>query len=93
VCITLGEHGCLLCQPSGPVQLPAVPVPPPLDTVGAGDSFLAGLAAGLGARAAADESAQLAILAAGVTVRKLHVTGTATPAEIIDIFDTYLGQA
>ena len=92
VCITLGAHGCLLCQASGPVHLPAVLAPPPLDTVGAGNSFLAGLAAGLGARATAIEAAQLAILTAGVTVRKLHVTGTASPAEILEIFDTFLSH-
>lgn len=90
VCITLGERGCLLCQPGGSLQIPAIPVPPPLDTVGAGDTFLSGLAAGMAAGAPAEEAAQLAILAAAVTIRKLHVTGTASPAEIMATFDSYL---
>ena len=50
VYITLGEKGCLLCEMPGAVRIPAVNVPPPLDTVGAGDTFLASLGAGSGCR-------------------------------------------
>lgn len=87
--ITLGEAGCLVCAQPGestgvaPVQhVPARQVPPPIDTVGAGDTFSAALASALAAGATPVEAAQLACLASAVTIRKLGVTGTATPAEI-----------
>jgi rfaE bifunctional protein kinase chain/domain len=84
--ITLGEAGCWLFEGGvEPIHLLAVPTPPPCDPVGAGDTFLAALSAGLAAGAAPWEAAALANLAAGVTVRKLHITGTATPDEIMDL--------
>jgi rfaE bifunctional protein kinase chain/domain len=92
ICITMGERGCLLCQPEGIAHIPAVKVPPPLDTVGAGDTFLAGLAAAMAAGAVPVEAVQLAILASAVTVRKLHITGTAAPSEIVNTYTTYLGK-
>jgi sugar/nucleoside kinase (ribokinase family) len=58
-------------------------VRPPLDIVGAGDAFLAWLAAGLSAGAAPAEAGALANLAAAVTVEKLNQTGTASPDEIL----------
>ena len=54
-----------------------------VDTVGAGDTVAGALAAALGSHHAPEAAAQLANLAAAVTVRKLHVTGTATPEEIL----------
>jgi beta-phosphoglucomutase-like phosphatase (HAD superfamily) len=56
-----------------------------IDTVGAGDSALAGIAAALAAGRDALTAAALGNYAAGVTVQKLFVTGTATPREIMDI--------
>jgi hypothetical protein len=38
------------------------------------------------------EAVQLAILASAVTVRKLHITGTAAPSEIVNTYTTYLGK-
>jgi rfaE bifunctional protein kinase chain/domain len=90
--ITLGEAGCWLFEGDDePVVLPAVPTPPPCDPVGAGDTFLAALSAGLAAGAAPWEAAALANLAAGVTVRKLHITGTARPGEIADLHKSTSG--
>jgi bifunctional ADP-heptose synthase (sugar kinase/adenylyltransferase) len=54
----------------------------PIDTVGAGDTVIAAIAAVLGAGGDPDTAARLAALAAAVTVRKLLITGTATPDEI-----------
>ena len=87
VYITLGEQGCLLCTPPEAQKIPAVPVPAPLDTVGAGDTFLASLAAGLAGRASPLESGSLASLAASIVCRKLGVTGTASPEEILSLFE------
>jgi rfaE bifunctional protein kinase chain/domain len=89
VYITLGGKGCLLCDLQGAVRIPAVPVPPPWDTVGAGDAFLAGLGAGLAAGATPQEAGCLANLAAAVTIQKIGMTGTASPKEILSIYDNW----
>ena len=49
------------------------------------DSMLAGLATALAAGAHPVKAAELGNLVAGVTVRKLLQTGTASPEEILDI--------
>jgi len=87
VYITLGEKGCLVCETPTTVHLPAVQVPPPLDTVGAGDTFLACLGAGLAAGATSQEAGCLANLAAAITIQKIGMTGTASPDEILALFE------
>jgi rfaE bifunctional protein kinase chain/domain len=86
--ITLGPRGCLvLSEGGGAEHVPTVHVPPPIDTVGAGDTFISALACALAAGATPAEAAALANLAAAVTIRKLRVTGTASPAEILAVWD------
>jgi sugar/nucleoside kinase (ribokinase family) len=87
VFITLSERGVLACQVGQVDHLPAAPVSPPLDPVGAGDAFIAALACALARGASSGQAAQLATLAAAVTVEKLHTTGTASPAEVLARFD------
>ena len=57
----------------------------PIDPVGAGDTVVATVAAVLGGGGDSRSAAELANLAAAVTVTKLRTTGTATPAEIQDL--------
>ena len=90
VYITRGERGALLCAAQGYAHIPAMPVAPPIDTVGAGDTFLAALTTALAAGANPWEAGWLASLAAAVIVRKLRTTGTATPEEILAAYDTYV---
>ena len=85
--VTMGERGCLLIDKGESVRLPAVLHPPPVDTVGAGDTFLSALATCLAARAEAWEACLIANLAAGVTVKCLRVTGTASAEQIIQEYD------
>lgn len=85
--ITLGEEGVLVCAEGQPRYLPAAPVHPPLDVVGAGDAFIAALAASLAAGATPWETGAIANLAAAVVVEKLNQTGTASPDEILARFD------
>lgn len=82
VFLTVGEQGVWVCEPDHQDLIPAAPARPPFDIVGAGDAFLAALAAGLASGASALEAGALANLAAAVTVEKLNQTGTASPAEI-----------
>ncbi|MCG2768898.1 MAG: PfkB family carbohydrate kinase [Anaerolineae bacterium] len=87
VYITLGKSGVLLFEGESPRSIPAARVKPPLDTVGAGDAFLSTLTASLAAHATPWEAGVLANLAAGVVVCKLRQTGTASPEEILGLFD------
>jgi len=89
VFITRGAQGCLVCADGLTHPIPGVRVPPPLDTVGAGDTFMASLAAALAAGASPLESACLANLSAAVTVAKIGVTGTASPQEILAQHDRW----
>jgi rfaE bifunctional protein kinase chain/domain len=87
--VTVGERGVLVCTRSSRAHVPGVQVAPPVDTVGAGDSFLAALGSALGAGASDVEAAAVANLAASVTVRKLQQTGTASPGEIQAAYDSW----
>jgi phosphoglycolate phosphatase-like HAD superfamily hydrolase len=84
--VTRGERGLLGAAAGAVAEVPGIQVAPPIDPVGAGDTVLATLAAALAVDAAPDAplaAAQLANIAAAVTLRKIGMTGTATPAEIL----------
>ena len=85
VFVTRGDRGCLACAAGGVIELAAPSVPTDVDPVGAGDAFLAGLTAALAAGREPGVAAAFAGLAAGVTVTKLHRTGTASPGEIREL--------
>ena len=80
--VTWGDKGCLLAEGGAVCLLPGCPVPPPIDIVGAGDTFLSAFASALGGGCPARDAARLANLASSVTVAKVGTTGTASPAEI-----------
>ncbi len=67
-------------------HVPAIPVEGTIDPVGAGDSASAGLMSALAAGASLAEAVALANMVAAVTVRKLGVTGTASPEELLALF-------
>ena len=81
--ITLGAEGCLVLNGGESHHVPALHVPPPVDTVGSGDTFLAALTTALACGADPVEAAGFAQLAAAVTIRKLGMTGAASPAEML----------
>ena len=85
--ITLSEDGVLIFSEGAHRHLPIAYVRPPLDPVGAGDTFIAALAASLAAGATPWEAGAIATLGTGVTVEKLGQTGTASPEEILDRYD------
>lgn len=80
--LTRGERGCLVCDENGIRTVPGFHITAKVDTVGAGDSMLAGIAASLAAGCRPDEAAEFGNMVAGITIQKLFTTGTATPAEI-----------
>ncbi|WP_423127068.1 PfkB family carbohydrate kinase [Gaoshiqia sp. Z1-71] len=83
--ITRGERGSLTVSEKGISDIPGLMIISRVDTVGAGDSYLAGAAAALAAGYDLDLAARIGSYVAGVTVQKLFQTGTASPEEIIAI--------
>ena len=58
-----------------------------LDTVGAGDSFLSGFALSMAGGVSLNDSLYIANSVAGVTIQKLHQTGTCSPDELLRIIE------
>jgi len=85
VFVTRGRHGCFVIDKEGTHEIPGLHIINKTDSVGAGDSMVAGIAACLAAGASPTEAAAFGNFVAGVTVQKLQQTGTASPAEILAI--------
>jgi rfaE bifunctional protein kinase chain/domain len=83
--ITRGSRGSIVADETGITEIPGLMIISRVDTVGAGDSYLAGAAAALAAGYPLVTAAELGTLVAGVTVQKLFQTGTASPDEIFNI--------
>ena len=82
VIVTLGALGALWCE-SDCTFAPAVKAKPPVDIVGAGDTFLSAFCCAYAACKDGAKAVAFANLASAVTVKKIGTTGTASPAEII----------
>jgi rfaE bifunctional protein kinase chain/domain len=85
VFLTLAGHGLLAFHTEGPALVPAIHQSGPIDIVGAGDSVMAGISCALCAGASVPEAAEIGCLAAGVTVRQLGTTGTASRKQIMEM--------
>jgi len=83
VCMTLGPNGCLYADNKGITHAEAYPVKPPIDIVGAGDTFLAAFGVALGAGIEPALAASFGNLASSITVKKIGTTGTASPEELM----------
>ena len=92
IIITRGEAGCLVAEDGECVTLPGVHFSTPVDAVGAGDAFLASFTAAFASGANALEAACLANLSAAVTVTKIGVTGIASPAEILSMYEQWVSN-
>lgn len=84
VIVTMGDRGAVWCDENGAAVVPTVKAEPPIDIVGAGDTFLSAFAASYAAGATGPEALSVANLASGVTVKKIGTTGTASPEEILE---------
>jgi len=85
VFVTRGPRGMLVRDAEGLKEVSGLQILGRIDSVGAGDTALAGIAAALAAGRDCLSAAELGNLAAGVTVQKLFTTGTASPEEILAI--------
>lgn len=89
--VTCGAKDLLVAAGPNLLSLPAFPTHGPLDTVGAGDSFIAGLAASLPFTNPSHpdsliDAARFAMLVSTVTIHKIGTTGTATPDELRSLY-------
>lgn len=87
--VTLGADGVLVYANGISETIAALPVDCPIDIVGAGDSVMAALTLSLVGGASLAEAAQIAMLAAAVTIRKLGTTGSASVPEILAVATRY----
>ncbi|MDR2749647.1 MAG: PfkB family carbohydrate kinase [Clostridiales bacterium] len=85
VIVTLGDAGSLWLDRADGEIVHAHPqkILPPFDIVGAGDAFLSAFACAMAAGANGGESAALGNIAASIAIKKIGVTGTASPKEIL----------
>ncbi len=83
--ITRGARGSVIVNENGVTDIDGLMIISKVDTVGAGDSYLAGTAATLAAGYDMETAARIGSFVAGVTVQKLFQTGTANPEEIMQI--------
>lgn len=86
VFVSRGPDGVVIRDASGLHEVPAIRAEGEIDIVGAGDSLLAGISLALALGRDPVTAAELGILAASVTIRKLRRCGTATPEEILGLF-------
>jgi bifunctional ADP-heptose synthase (sugar kinase/adenylyltransferase) len=86
-----GREAFVSCGPRGilvrgkdrkPLLVPAVPVPDPIDIVGAGDACSSGIVAALCYGAGPEEAAFLGNLAASITIQVIGATGTASREQL-----------
>lgn len=82
--VTLGKDGMAIYAPDGKrTDAPTVAATGEIDICGAGDTALASIAAALSAGARPVEAALLGNVAASVSIRKIGITGAASPDEVL----------
>lgn len=92
-CMTMGERGALWFEDGNCTYIPTAPVEPPIDIVGAGDTYTAAIASALAAGCSGPEAAAFAHLASAVSITKLAGVGTASPDEILARHDRVMSAA
>jgi rfaE bifunctional protein kinase chain/domain len=90
VFITLGAAGILLYDSEGCRHIPTMAVSGPIDTVGAGDSVMAGIVSSLCSGAAPAEAAVVGNLVASVTIQQIGITGTASREQVLERFGEFM---
>jgi len=85
IVVTRGARGMLVHDEHGICEIPGIQVLGLVDTVGAGDSALAGLGCALAVGCDAPTAGMVGNMAAVVTIQKLRQTGTASPEEMMAV--------
>ena len=87
VYVTLGPDGILCDDGEATERVPGIPVPGPIDIVGAGDSVSAGIASALCAGASCIDAARVGVLASSITIQQIGTTGAASPEQVLQRFE------
>lgn len=87
VYITLGPEGILSDDGCAIHRVPGIPVPDPIDIVGAGDSVSAGIVSALCADATYVDAARLGVLVSSITIQQIGTTGAASPDQVLQRFE------
>ena len=91
VCVTMAELGIVAASRSGDSwYVPSPPVEGPIDVVGAGDAVTATFTLTRAAGGNLEEAIQMAVLAGHVVVHQLGTTGTAQPALMKSVLQSYV---
>lgn len=83
--VTYGSKGSFWCDGKKAIQVNARYVEPPVDIVGAGDTFLSAFCCAYGAGADGETALAFANTASSITVKKIGTTGTASPEELLSV--------
>lgn len=83
IIVTRGNKSTFLINHNQVLEVPIKSVTGEIDTVGAGDSFLAGFSSVFGIKPDANIAIEMGNLVASITIKKLQETGTASPEEIL----------
>ena len=86
VVLTRGATGIITSDGTDTWTIPGIPVPDPIDIVGAGDSVSASVISALAADASLPDAALLGVLSSSITIQQLGTTGTASPSQILTRF-------
>lgn len=89
VFLTAGPHGIFLFTEKGCQHVQAVPVEGEIDTVGAGDSVMAGIVSALCSGAEPEEASLLGNIVASITIQQIGTTGTASPMQVREQLDYF----
>jgi rfaE bifunctional protein kinase chain/domain len=90
VFVTMGSKGIMSFDQTGRSIVPALKVPGPFDIVGAGDAASSGIVLGLALGCSSQDACLLANIVASITIQQIGVTGTATPAQVIERFEKFV---
>ncbi len=86
VVVTLGEEGAIAVDQDGQIkEVAGINLIGQIDTVGAGDAFLSGLALTLASEGSMEEALNIGNLSANVSVTKLFETGHPTTVEVLEM--------
>ena len=90
VILTRGPNGITTSDGTSTWSIPGIPVPDPVDIVGAGDSVSASVTSALAAGTSLPEAALLGVIVSSITVQQIGTTGTASPDQVLSRFaDAY----
>ena len=81
--LTRGPEGITAFDGSETITIPGIPVPDPIDSVGAGDSVSASVTSALAVGASLPDAALLGVIVSSITIQQIGTTGTATHAQIL----------